>query len=392
MKVAIVSSVFVPGLGYLEEGLTKVIAGMGHTVTVFASFHYPANSRFRNPQNLPAEQTVAINNSGFVYRIKRIRTLIKLRSNIIGLGLCRNISELNPDLIILVGVSDFFPLPLLNKKIAGRYNIYAFIGQNYDMWHWRKSHNRLKKTFSYVLNRYIKGFLFRKSIRHLSRIIFYTPDTEEIIMRLLREKLREILKKKMIKIPLGFNSNDFYFLPESRNSIRKRLNVDAHKIVFITVTRVDKSKKINDILNSLNLLRRDDIIYLIIGFLDNSYKAEVEQIIENGYLNGKVFCLPFLSNEGLNEYFSAADYGIWLKSGASIQQAMGTGLPVILPMNSTTSELITEGINGYYIKSDLYTTLNHALSNYSFSLNQRREIEAFNRNRFSYQSILSGIL
>ena len=392
MNIALVSSIFIPGLVYIEEGLAKVLTGMGHEVTVFSSKYYPFSSPLDQRKTLATYQTVFLHNSNLYYKIRRLNTLIKLRSNIICVNLKKNISKLNPDLIILVGVSDFFPLAIINKKMANKYLIYAFIGQNFDMWHWRQNHNKFIKAYSFFVNYAIKGFLYRKSIKYLNKLILYTPDTETIILWLISKKLKKVLDRKKINIPLGFNSDDFYFIPEARISVRKDLKIEADRIIFITVTRVDKSKKIDEILNSIHLLGRSDVVYFIIGFINNSSAIEAEQLINKLNLTDRVFCFPFLPISELLKYFSAADFGIWLKSGASIQQAMGTGLPVILPENSTTSELITEGLNGFYIKNNLQDTLSEALSNYSYDIEKRRRIEVFNRNRFSYQSILKEIL
>lgn len=392
MKIALVSSIFVPGFGYLEEGLAKVLSGMHHEVTVFSSRHYPFHIKDSQRRLKSTNHIIISDDSNLSYKIKRLKTLFKLRSNIISYNLKKNILSFNPDLIILVGVSDFFPLPLITKKMTGKYKICAFIGQNFDMWHWRQNRNAIKKTYSLFVNYFIKGFIFRKSIKYLYKLIFYTPDTEIILQRLISKKLRKSLDKKKINIPLGYNSDDFYFMPYARISVRKELNIDADKVVFVTATRIDKSKKINEILNTIYLLSRNDIVYIIIGFIDNSSKTEVEQLIEKLNLKEKVFCYPFLSGSRLAEFFSAADFGIWLKSGASIQQAMGTGLPVILPENSTTSKLINEGLNGHYIGKDLKSTLDEILTTYSFDMERRSKIEAFNKNRLSYQSILERVL
>ncbi len=392
MKIALVSSIFVPGLGYLEEGLAKVLAGMCHEVTVFSSWHYPFHIRGSQRIPLHTDQTVCLTDPRLSYKIQRLKTLFKLRSNIISLNLKKNILSFDPDLIILVGVSDFFPLPLINKRITCKYRMYAFIGQNFDMWHWRQNRNEINKVYSFLVNYVIKGFMFRKSIKHLYKLVFYTPDTEVIIQRLIPKKLNNILNRKKINISLGFNSEDFYYMPDARVSVRKELNINADTVVLITATRIDKSKKIDYILNSIHLMGREDIVYIIIGFIDNSYKTEIEKLIEKLMLKERVFCFPFLTNGKLLEYFSAADFGIWLKSGASIQQAMGTGLSVILPEISTTSVLLTEGLNGFYIRKDLQSTLADVVSCYSFDLEKRKQIEAYNRSRFSYQSVLKQVL
>ena len=60
MKIAIVSSIFIPNLGYIEEGLARVFAGMGNDVHVFTSFHYPVN--FNAKDRIPLYQNQSLNN------------------------------------------------------------------------------------------------------------------------------------------------------------------------------------------------------------------------------------------------------------------------------------------------------------------------------------------
>jgi glycosyltransferase involved in cell wall biosynthesis len=391
MKIALVSSIFIPSLGYLEEGLARVLSGLGHTVTVFTSLHYPVNYKSeKNP--LKPEEIIRLPNSKESIRIIRLRTLIRVRSNIISLNLVRSIKTFKPDLILLVGVSDFFPIPLLTGRIANEFRIMAFIGQNYSMSHWVRTNPLHKKIVSFLINFGIKGFLFRKSVRHVSKIIFYTSDSEEIIKKFLGSSLTGLLNAKKIRLPLGFNSDDFFFSADNRIRARIELGIPEDKVVLITATRIDGSKRICEIINSLFLVRKINVAYLLIGFIDNPYKSEIEKLIDDNNLKEDIFCLPFLKNELLNKYFSAADYGIWFHPGASIQQGMGTGLPVFLPRHVPQSELIREGTNGNILNEDSTNTISSVISTYRFSEEVRKKIETNNRREFSYQSLLTRII
>ena len=391
MKIAVVSSIFITNLGYLEESLAKVLTGMGHSVSVLTSFHYPYNYKsIKTP--LLSDQTITLQKSGLSYSIIRLKTLLKFRSNIICLGLPKTILILQPDLIILVGISDFFPAPLLKKWVNGRFNIYAFIGQNYNMSYWQKSNKLPGKIRNYFINSILKRFLYRKSVRNLSRIFLYTPDSEEIIGRFLTPGLLKHLERKKTTIPLGYNSEDFYFSPEGRKKIRNSLKISFNELVIITVTRIDRSKKILEIIKELFIDNTLNLKYILIGFIENAYKKEIEKLIKTNSLQDNIICFPFLENEILINYLSAADIGIWLQSGASIQQAMGTGLPVILSKNNANSDLLREGFNGYYIENNLQETISLAVSHYSYNHERRLQIEQFNRDKLSFQSILKGII
>lgn len=392
MRIAVVSSVFIPDMGYLEEGLARVLSGMGHDVHVFASFHYPVNYKGSARIQFPEKQIVELVNTKTVYSISRFRTLIKIRSNIICRGLKQSIQELQPDLIILVGVSDFFPITLINRSFCSTNRVYAFIGQNYDMGHWKSTNPIWRRVLSYLINKTVKGFIYRKTVAHLQKLIFYTPDTREIIEKLLPAKLKPLLHKKVEVVSLGYNSDDFYFNNESRIIIRRKHKIASDQVVIITATRVDRRKKILEIIDSFFISSKINAVYVIIGFVENSYKKEIEKIIKENNLEKNIVCLPFISNSRLNDYYSAADFGIWVQSSASIQQAMGTGLTVFLKKNNTTSQLLNEGLNGYYIDFDLDKSIQQAFIEYSFSPKKRQEIEYYNVRSFSYQSILSNII
>jgi glycosyltransferase involved in cell wall biosynthesis len=391
MKIALVSSIFIPSLGYLEEGLARVLSGLGHTVSVFTSLHYPVNYKSEKIP-LKSGEIIRFPDSEKSIRIIRLRTLIRVRSNIISLNLVRSIKTFKPDLIILVGVSDFFPVSLLSGRIASEFRVIAFIGQNYSMSHWDRTNPFHKKIVSFLINYVIKGFLFRKSVRHLSKIIFYTSDTEEIIKKFLGPSLIARLISKKIRLPLGFNSDDFFFSADNRMRVRRELGIPGDKVVLITATRIDGSKRICEIINSLFLVRKINVAYLLIGFIDNPYKSEIEKLINDNNLQEDIFCLPFLKNELLNKYFSAADYGIWFHPGASIQQGMGTGLPVFLPGYVPQSELIKEGTNGNILDEDSTNTISSVISTYGFCEEDRKKIETHNRREFSYQSLLKRII
>jgi glycosyltransferase involved in cell wall biosynthesis len=392
VRIAVVSSVFVPDLGYLEEGVARALTSMGHAVNVFTSNQYPVNYSSNNKPKLTFNQSIKLNTSDSAYKITRLNTLLKVRSNIICFGLRNSIVTFNPELVILIGISDFFPISLLNKSFCNNFEVCAFIGQNYDMAHWRKSNSSVKKLKSYIINKVVKSFIYRKAIRSISRIIFYTPDTEKIIKTLIPSHLLTILSNKTINVPLGFNSEDFYFETESRKLIRNQLDIETEQVVFITVTRVERSKRIIDIIQSLYIKNKHDVIYLIVGLIDNEYNKEIESVIRNHNLKKKVLCFPFVQNSDLRAYLSASDIGIWLQSSASIQQAMGTGLPIILPRKSTTDSLIVDGLNGYYIDNSLDETISIALTHYSFTLSKRNDIAEYNKDKFSYQSILSNLI
>ncbi|TMK57573.1 MAG: glycosyltransferase family 4 protein [Actinobacteria bacterium] len=94
------------------------------------------------------------------------------------------------------------------------------------------------------------------------------------------------------------------------------------------------------------------------------------------------------------ELFSACDLGFWSQAAISIQQAMGTGLPVVLHDGPTVSHLVTEGTNGWYVASgeDPGNALSRAVESLSAGtleerLERRKALAVLNRRYLSYDRI-----
>ena len=70
-------------------------------------------------------------------------------------------------------------------------------------------------------------------------------------------------------------------------------------------------------------------------------------------LSDRTTITGFLDTEALNGFLNAADIGVWPKLPAvTIQQAMGTGLFVVLPRNEWVGHLITSDGLGFYVKAE----------------------------------------
>jgi glycosyltransferase involved in cell wall biosynthesis len=276
----------------------------------------------------------------------------------------------------------------------------ALFGDNKDFWNWSSVKHSLKSVKSIVLQKSIKNRLYAKAVESCDKLVLYTPETENIMLSYMPEKLKKELREKAILSTLGFDPDEFFFDEKDRENLRKAFGASKSEVVLITSTRVNRRKNIENVIDIISKLyiEGNKVRYIIIGFLGDNYEKEIKAYI-NKKPNPEIFhCYPFISHKEIRKLYCASDIGIWLKAAISIQEAMGTGLPVILENKLSVNHLIQEGINGWFFeKGKLVDIIKKAVSNmsnksYEERIVQRKSIEKYNYERLSYDKIAQKII
>ena len=101
----------------------------------------------------------------------------------------------------------------------------------------------------------------------------------------------------------------------------------------------------------------------------------------------------------MRELFSACDLGFWPQAAITIQQAMGTGLPVVLRNRPSVGHLVASGRNGWYVQPHetlaqaMATAIEHLrIPTSGERLSQRRARADFNLSCLSYDEIALEML
>jgi glycosyltransferase involved in cell wall biosynthesis len=127
--------------------------------------------------------------------------------------------------------------------------------------------------------------------------------------------------------------------------------------------------------------------------LGDNYETELKTFIEKQSAPNKFKCYPFLNAKEIRKLYCAADTGIWLKAAISIQEAMGTGLPVILEDKPSVNHLIKHGENGWFFKKGtLAETIEKAVNTLAHQKESRVDLVAQNSKMLSYDAIAKNIL
>jgi glycosyltransferase involved in cell wall biosynthesis len=142
---------------------------------------------------------------------------------------------------------------------------------------------------------------------------------------------------------------DFFYLDEEY--ARPRL-ADRSRFL-ITITRPLPHKPFDKWLPPVfDFLRcNPSWSYRFAGLGDDAPAQQIRDIVASSGFADRVELLPMQDQAGIRRLYSGADLGLFPRATIGIQQAMATGLPVILPQKLTVSHLVSEGRNGFFYDS-----------------------------------------
>ena len=139
---------------------------------------------------------------------------------------------------------------------------------------------------------------------------------------------------------------DFFFMDEASASPR----APDRQRVLTTITRTLAHKPFDQWLPPVFefLSAHPDWRYCFAGMGEDASAQQIRRLVARSGLAERIDLLPMQDQAGMCRLYNAADMGLFPRATIGIQQAMATGLPVILPQRQTVTHLVREGHNGFY--------------------------------------------
>ena len=187
-----------------------------------------------------------------------------------------------------------------------------------------------------------------------------------------------------------------------RSEARRELGIAEGQVALLLVGNDWRKKGLFTLLDSLSLLSDLPVLLLVAG---NDERHSYESIIKSSSLTERVRFLP--SRQDVAFYYAAADVyvGPSLEDTFALppEEAMASGLPVITTVTNGTSEIMTDGVDGFILNdpSDAKTLASRIrLLSEDFALRRRiGEAAARTAKKYTWESngqqfreIFSGIL
>jgi glycosyltransferase involved in cell wall biosynthesis len=394
-RIAIVCGHFSPEVGYQEVDLARSFARLGAHVRILTSTRVSANARALVQGEYEAGYS---NADGF--EIVRLVPRLSVGPNVLGCNVKPATKEFAPDYVILIGPGKLFGLELFSSEQSPWQRV-AVMQDNSEDGRTRRNARRRHRRVWDVAHKLVKRPAYRRVVRNADRIILNVPETRAVIEPWLRDRERTLLGQKALTLRLGFDPESFFFDSKSRREWRGRHDIDNDELLLVTCTRATPSKKLGDVIDAVGLVRASGVPlrYVLAGLFEDAYAESLRERASTQADPSAFLLLPALGREQMRALFCASDMGFWPQAAITIQQAMGTGLPMVLYRKPTVSHLLTPEQNGWYIepRDSLERGLAAAASKLSTlsieeRLAQRKAIAADNAAYLSYDVVAHEIV
>ena len=380
-----------PEVGYQEVHLPKAFARSGYKVKVFTS---DASVNLGGEMNKLNYKSGSSYDEKYKYEILRLSSL-SYKSKAYSFGLKKAVLDFNPDVLIILGVAKIFPVSLLNEAFHNKIKMVSVYGDAKEYLDRGTFKQKLKTAFHELGYRFIKEPLYHKAVKYCHRLVMNIPETNDFFLSFLKGKEKTLFEQKRQMLTLGFDPDEYFYSEADRKQKRSELGFNEEDIVIITSTRVNKRKNLEKNIKLISQLHEQGkkVRYVIIGFLGDDYERELKAFIHSQPNPDLFRCFPFLNAAEIKKLYSAADIGIWLKVAISIQEAMGTGLPVILENKPSVNHLIKDGVNGWFFEINNFDeTVKKAVDTLSINKTDRTSLSKLNAETLSYDTIAKKMI
>ncbi|HXD93301.1 MAG TPA: glycosyltransferase family 4 protein [Bacteroidia bacterium] len=391
MRVGIITAHYMPEVGYQEVHLPKAFARNGHTVKVFTS---NASVDLGGEMNKLTYKSGLFKDEKYGFEILRLPA-ISYKSKAYSFGLRKAVEEFKPDVLVVLGVAKIFPLPLLNAAFGKKVKMVSIYGDAKEYLDRNTFKQKFKTSLFELGYRFIKEPLYRRAVRYGERLVMNIPETNDFFLDFLKGDDKKIFEQKRLMLTLGFNPDEYFYNETDRLSKRKELGISDDEVVLITSTRVNKRKNLEGNIELVSRLRAEGkkLKYIIVGFLGDAYERELKAFTLSQPEPEAFICFPFLNAEEIRKMYCAADVGIWIKVAISIQEAMGTGLPIILENKPSVNHLLKNEVNGWFYKKDNFeSVIKKAVSILQDKKMDREKLARENEATLSYDTIAQKII
>lgn len=324
MNITLICGHYLPDLGYIEVHLARALADLGHVVSVVTSSAVP-----RYVAHLQGPVEVGTEHDGKV-KVIRLKPQFELGQVVTAKGVNAAVLGENPDLLIAIGLGKRFPKPVFGLGIPvitlfGD-NLHSYAGTTFaDDSGVRMERLKIKLHFAAF-----KASAYKKAVEKSDLSAAYTPESFEAAAGMLRGRFRKKLLRQDFFISLGFDPRKFYFDPELRNEARTGAGISPSGKVVITATRPVPEKRLEQAF-SLFAALPEEWIWMTVGHTDTDYSREFCRKAEQALGKHRFKALPHADHKRLNALYNAADIALYTVPAISVFEAIGTGLPCVLP-------------------------------------------------------------
>lgn len=351
MRVAIVDPYFITGFGYQTTGWFRALVAQGHQVRAFASPHLSTVVRRHHSGDF--SPGLSREDGGEVLRLESRQ----LPRDVVACPtLLRHVLDFSPELTLAVYPGTLFARSLFENRSRLPGVLVTAFGENSAQRRntlpgWRQTAKNLMLDTGFLL---LKRRFYRAAMEASEAVLLQTPDTFEYLLRRIGgARWREHIADRCVLLPLGYESRVFFPDPVAREAGRREMSLSDREPLVLYACKVMPEKRLDLWVRMVaGAMRRvAGLRALLIGRRDGDPWSEcVTRWVEATGLKDRFLFLPFAARESLARLCNAADFGFWhLQPAVTIQEAMGTGLYMLMSASDTMRHLVIDPETGRHL-------------------------------------------
>ena len=309
------SAFYVENMGYQENILPRKHKQQGHNVTIISTQY-----RFDNVQGVYYVKPGIRNNEDdipvIILRYKKFLGKVAKFLHLVD-GLYNELDRLAPDIIFCHGLS-FFSIYEL-KRYCRKHKTMLFCDCHADYY------NTPTSGFKYkIINGLFWPLVVKSIIPYVEKAWGTTPARCEY--------LKNIYKFPKDKVDLLVMGGDESVIPyEHRDVLRKdfckRLSISTDEFIICSGGKINKEKKIIELIRAFNSIRTKNIHLLLFGSLTKDIETEFYDLIS---IDQRISYLGWADQKIINEVLVLSDLAIFPGTHSVLwEQAIACGTPVI---------------------------------------------------------------
>lgn len=342
MKIVHLSDYYQPQVGYQEAFLAQAHARKGHEVHVVTSdryypfFNYDQafkpmlGERILGP-GVSEEDGVNVHRLPVWYE-RPTAGFILLK------GISKLLKELKPDIVVSHGI--ITPNAYFSGKLKKKLKYKLIYDNHAAPFNTDLNNTPLKRLYLNLWKRTVRP----KILRNADTIVAIGPAEQDLASDILRVHNDDI---KII--PLGADTHRFSPDESLRKKTREALGLNDDTILLIHAGKITPNKNVSILLKAFHQICKEfpQTKLILIGNGPDEHIQELKTLLSELRLGDNVIWKDFVPNKDLVNYFNAADIGVWPGNPSNIiQEAIASGLPVIIYPHPTT-EFLVEKKNGF---------------------------------------------
>lgn len=321
------NSAFTEGMTYQDNLLANQVRADGHEVTIIADCHkYMDGVIVETP-----EEDKFLSNG---IRLRRLQYRNILGEAISGKvravkGLYETLEQEQPDIIFHHGVQSWELLTVAKYK-KNNSHLKLFVDNHADL-------NNSATTFlsRNVLHKIFYRSVVQLALPYIDKVFFVAHECGDFL-----KDLYNVPDHMMEFYPLGGVVPKAQERQERRTQIRQELNLKEQDILLVHSGKMDALKRTEELLKAFLHVPNDNLRLILIGYLDEKIKEQVEPII---LADDRISFLGWKTGVELLDYLCACD--LYMQPGsqsATMQNALCCGSAVALFPHHSYKRLLND--------------------------------------------------